>query len=112
MTRAYLFIALFLAVALAAVLVMQARAGAPEIKLPALGGWQWPEEHVECVSYVVGEGDTLWAIAGRYYPERDPWEVVWAIRQANGLEGAEGPLIRPGDRLWIPDPGKYGVGRR
>lgn len=111
MTRAFLFVLVCALAVLAGLALMQARAGAPEPALPALGGWHWPGEFVECVEYTVGVGDTLWAIAGRYYPDRHTDEVVWAIRQANDLQGPQGPLIRPGQRLWIPDPQKYGVGK-
>lgn len=110
MTRAFVFLAL---ACLVAVLAWQARAGAPEPPLPEPGGWRWTgAEHVECVEYTVGMGDTLWSIAGRYFPERRTDEVVWLIREVNGLTGLEGPVLRPGQALWIPDPAVYGVGRR
>jgi len=76
----------------------------------SLDTWHWPGETVECVSYVCGVGDTLWGIAERYYPERDPQQVVWAIRKVSGLEHAEGPVLQPGQVIIIPDPELYGVG--
>ncbi len=76
-----------------------------------LDTWHWHEETIDCVSYTVGVGDTLWGIVSRYYPDTHTGEMVWAIRSANGLCGADGPVLRPGQVLWIPDPMEYGVGR-
>ncbi len=53
-----------------------------------------PERHV------VRPGDTLWAIATERY-EGDPREVVWRIRERNGLESA---LLQPGQVLDMPPP--------
>ena len=75
-----------------------------------LDAWHWPEETIDCVSYMVGNGDTLWGIVSRYYPDAHTGEMVWAIRSANDLCGADGPMLRPGQVLWIPDPAMYGVG--
>ncbi len=77
----------------------------------SVGKWYWQDDYYECVEYVVGRGDTMWGIAKRYYPDEDPRKVEWMIRRANGLEGPEGPVLRPGQRLWIPDPQVYGVGK-
>lgn len=73
--------------------------------------WHWRQESFECVEYVVGRDDTLWGIAERYYPDQDPRKMVWAISKASKLEGPDGPVIKPGQILWIPDPALYGVGR-
>ncbi|MEW6104771.1 MAG: LysM domain-containing protein [Bacillota bacterium] len=73
-----------------------------------MGGWRWPEEHIECVAYTVGRGDTLRAIAHRYYPDDRADDVVWAIRMANNLARPEDLALRPGDVILIPDPLRYG----
>ena len=71
-----------------------ARAGA------ALGGVSTTtiterDPHVESV--VVQQGDTLWSIAERLAPERDPREVVDALVQARGTS-----TIVPGETLtWL-----------
>lgn len=109
MTRALFFLALACVIA---VLAWQARAGAPGPVLPEPGGWRWDGDCIECVEYTVGMNDSLWAIAARYYPDEPIDKVVWAIREVNGLTGPTGPVIQPGQKLWIPDPAVYGVGRR
>ena len=53
----------------------------------------------EGASYVVRQGDTLWAIATRVAPERDPRSVVDAIAAANDMRA--GTLV-PGQILSIP----------
>jgi hypothetical protein len=49
-------------------------------------------------TYIVQPTDTLWSIAASHYAG-DPREVVWRLRERNGLEGT---LLRPGDRLVLP----------
>jgi nucleoid-associated protein YgaU len=77
-----------------------------------LDTWHWPEETIDCVSYTVGQGDTLWGIVERYYPDAHTGEMVWAIRVANDLAGSSGPVLQVGQKIWIPDPMMYGVGRK
>ncbi|RAY10825.1 LysM peptidoglycan-binding domain-containing protein [Actinomadura craniellae] len=48
---------------------------------------------------VVDGDDTLWAIAARARPNRDPRVTVHLIRELNGLSGS---IIRPGQRLIVP----------
>lgn len=50
-------------------------------------------------TYVVRDGDTLWSIAGRVAPARDPRAVVDAIAEVNGV--AAGSIV-PGQSLVIP----------
>jgi Tfp pilus assembly protein FimV len=53
-------------------------------------------------TYVVRPGDTLWSIATRFAPSRDPRLVVDAIRSANGVDPA---AVVPGQQLSIPSVG-------
>jgi hypothetical protein len=53
-------------------------------------------------THVVRPGETLWSIAVRFEPERDPRETVHAIAAANDLD--PGALV-PGQRLLVPAPG-------
>lgn len=55
------------------------------------------------VPYIVKQGDTLWGIASRLYPGQHTGKMVDAIRRASGLEGARGPVIRPGQVIWVPE---------
>jgi len=50
----------------------------------------------------VDADDTLWGIAKEYHPDKDTLEVIDHIREANGLKGGSGPLIRVGQRIVIP----------
>ena len=50
-------------------------------------------------THVVAPGDTLWSIARRLEPARDPRDVVFEIAQVNGVE--PGSLV-PGQELVIP----------
>ncbi len=47
----------------------------------------------------VRQGDTLWSIAVREVPGRDPYEVIDEIRRINGIGDY---TIRPGDDLRLP----------
>ena len=48
---------------------------------------------------VVKQGDTLWSIASRYAPGRDPFVTIDEIRRLNGLSGYTVPA---GMRLTLP----------
>ena len=48
---------------------------------------------------VVKPGDTLWSIASRYAPGRDPFAAIDEIRRLNGLSGYTVPA---GMRLTLP----------
>jgi nucleoid-associated protein YgaU len=51
-------------------------------------------------TYVVRQGDTLWGLAERGYPQcGDVRTVVHEIQQRNGLRGA---ALRPGQVLRLP----------
>lgn len=52
------------------------------------------------LTYVVAQGDTLWAIAAKFGPPRlDPRTYIYQIRQLNGLASAN---IHPGQVLRLP----------
>lgn len=53
----------------------------------------------QTVEVVVQAGDSLWSIAERVAPERDPREVVTAVRELNGLRSN---LIQPGQVVLLP----------
>jgi hypothetical protein len=48
---------------------------------------------------LVRPGDTLWAIAQRHAPEREPFETIDEIRRLNRLSGY---TVHPGQRLTLP----------
>jgi LysM repeat protein len=47
----------------------------------------------------VGPGDTLWSVAARTAPDRDPDEVVAEVIRVNGLRSAE---VHVGEVLRVP----------
>ncbi|MFI0432522.1 MAG: LysM peptidoglycan-binding domain-containing protein [Candidatus Nanopelagicales bacterium] len=50
-------------------------------------------------SIVVRPGDTLWSIAVRALPDRDPREAVVALREVNQIDGGD---LAAGQRLRLP----------
>jgi LysM domain len=48
---------------------------------------------------VVQPHDTLWAIARRAAPRRDPYAVIADIRELNGFTGS---VVQPGQALLLP----------
>ncbi len=57
-------------------------------------------DHVPVATHLVVTGDTLWDIAaGITAPGEDVRRTVFAIRQANDLEGS---IIFPGQELLVP----------
>jgi LysM repeat protein len=48
---------------------------------------------------VVQPGDTLWRIAARELPGKDPWVAVNAIRHLNDIEDY---TVQPGQELLLP----------
>jgi LysM repeat protein len=48
---------------------------------------------------VVQPHDTLWSIAARTAPDRDPYAAIAEIRQINDLEGY---VVHPGQTLELP----------
>ena len=51
------------------------------------------------VTVTVGADDTLWSVAERVAPTRDPRDVVLELQRANGLRDA---VVQPGERLVVP----------
>jgi hypothetical protein len=68
----------------------------------ALGGSGEATHRVAARTYLVREGDTLWAIASRIAPGQDPRPVVQAIQAANRVDAAS---LVPGTELRIPAAG-------
>ena len=60
------------------------------------------EQGVKTTTMVVGQGDTLWALAQEVDAAGDPRTVVDTIVELNGLQS--GGDIRPGDVLVVPIP--------
>jgi LysM repeat protein len=48
---------------------------------------------------VVQPHDTLWSIAGRAVPDRDPYTAIAEIQRLNGLADY---VVQPGDTLVLP----------
>ncbi|RXT08150.1 LysM peptidoglycan-binding domain-containing protein [Ammoniphilus sp. CFH 90114] len=53
----------------------------------------------ESILYTVKPGDTLWGIAGQYYPERTREEAVQMIKEKNRLSGT---TIHAGQSILLP----------
>jgi LysM repeat protein len=48
---------------------------------------------------VVQPGDTLWSVAARHRPSRDPYGVIAEIRRLNGLDDN---IVHAGQELTLP----------
>jgi Tfp pilus assembly protein FimV len=70
---------------------------------PGLAKGDGPERPAPQVHYVVQPGDTLWSIARRVAPGRDPRPVVDALVRSNDLRGGG---LQPGQELAVPVPGR------
>jgi hypothetical protein len=53
-------------------------------------------------THVIRTGETLWGIAVRYEPSRDPRETVDAIARANDLDAGS---LAPGQEILVPSLG-------
>ncbi len=109
-TVAAALIVLLLGASLLAGLVAASASTAPARQgaSAAASGPQWsggagaPERAVvraQAEVVVVRSGDTLWSIAARHFPDRDPREAVVALREANGIDGG---VLTAGQRLRLP----------
>ena len=58
-------------------------------------------EPVATARVVVQQGDSLWNIAQRQAPQRDPRDTIHEIRELNGLRSN---LIQPGQVILVPTP--------
>jgi hypothetical protein len=67
---------------------------------PGLARGDGPDRPAPRVTYVVEPGDTLWSIARRVAPERDPRPVVDALIEANDVRGG----LQAGQELSVPVP--------
>jgi hypothetical protein len=67
---------------------------------PGLARGDGPDRPAPRVTYVVGPGDTLWSIARRVAPGRDPRPVVDGLIEANDVRGG----LQAGQELSIPVP--------
>jgi len=67
---------------------------------PGLARGDGPDRPEPRVTYVVEPGDTLWSIARRVAPGRDPRPVVDGLIKANDLRGG----LQAGQELSIPVP--------
>ena len=65
---------------------------------PGLARGDGPDQPAPRVTYVVEPGDTLWSIARRVAPGRDPRPVVDGLIEANSLRGG----LQAGQELSIP----------
>jgi hypothetical protein len=54
----------------------------------------------EIAEVVVAPGDTLWALAGRHAPDRDPRDFVAEVYRLNDLPPSG--LVRAGESLLVP----------
>jgi Tfp pilus assembly protein FimV len=68
--------------------------------VPGLARGDGPDRPAPRVTYVVESGDTLWSIARRVAPGRDPRPVVDNLIEANDLRSG----LQPGQELSIPVP--------
>lgn len=89
---------IFLVVIIAAVLFVVFVLALNWMFMPTLDRVEWAEE-----SYVVAEGDSLWAIAGDYCPGNvDRWEWIHEVQALNDLP--DSGVIHPGQVLTVLTP--------
>src|SRR5215211_311699 len=79
---------------------MRARVLAIVLVVPGLARGDGPDRPAPRVTYVVEPGDTLWSIARRVAPDRDPRPVVDGLIEANDVRGG----LQIGQELSIPVP--------
>lgn len=57
------------------------------------------ERSEAAATYLVREGESLWTLAERFAPDRDP---RWFVFESTRLNGLESSYIFPGQRLFLP----------
>jgi Tfp pilus assembly protein FimV len=70
------------------------------VVVPGLARGDGPDRPAPRVTYVVEQGDTLWSIARRVAPGRDPRPVVDRLIEVNDVRGG----LQAGQELSIPVP--------
>jgi Tfp pilus assembly protein FimV len=68
------------------------------VVVPGLARGDGPDRPAPRITYVVEPGDTLWSIARRVAPGRDPRPVVDGLIEANDVRGG----LQAGQELSIP----------
>ncbi|MBG6183794.1 hypothetical protein IWX65_001760 [Arthrobacter sp. CAN_A214] len=53
----------------------------------------------ETINVSVGQGETLWGLAGEFAPDRDPREFVAELVELNGLKSS---VVQAGQSLAVP----------
>jgi LysM repeat protein len=49
--------------------------------------------------HTVEQGQTLWEISKKYYPNKDPREIIYDVKQLNNIDS----IIYPGQQIMLPD---------
>ncbi len=86
----------------ARILLLVLPAVAALLVAPGLARGEGRQRPVAVVTYTVQPGDTLWSIARRVAPDRDPRPVVDGLVDANHLRGS----LQVGQRLTVVLPGR------
>ena len=86
--------------ALARMLAIVLVVGVFPLVAPGLARGDGPDRPAQRITYVVEPGDTLWSIARRVAPGRDPRPVVDGLIRANDLRAG----LQAGRELSIPVP--------